>query len=418
MLISYQASRTLTILCIALPLLSFQSMAQPVMDGFMERLLKRHPTRFGDIFKKKADYDIQILYTKIDRNRKKVPYFTTYRYHVSQESPTYPGGTIPLAAAALTLEKINLLKIPNLDKDTPMQTLAERPSQTKALTDTTSPNGLPSLGHYIKKMLLAGDEDAYNRLYEFLGQDYFNERMQEKGYSSFKVTQRVGLHLGAGEDPYTNPIRFVNGDRVIYDQAGRYSEKNFEPHAAGSSSNKKSLAVNKSLDYSPKNTFGLADQQLFLKNLMFPEQAMESQKLDLTKKDYLFLYQYLSQLPIETDYPAHYSEVMEDASVKLLLFGKTKKRTPRQIRSFNSSGESDGYLWDNAYFVDFEMGVEFLLSAVMKCHPDSGPQGSPCDYSRGYQFMADLGKTVFEYELARKRDQRPDLEELELEYDK
>ena len=403
-------------------LISSPALAQPSFDSFLERMLKKQPDRFSKILKSRDKYELQILYTKIDRDKKGQPQFTTYRYGVDANRYFYPASTIKLAVAALALEKLNNLHVNGLDKYTPMMTLAGRSSQTEAFRDTTSENGLPSIAHYIRKLLLASDNDAYNRLYEFLGQQYFNETMHAKGYTGFRATHRLETSLSTEENRYTNPIRFVDGDRIIFEQKGAYCETDYtapSPILKGKAYRNGDTIINKPMDFREKNTFGLADQQLFLQNLIFPEHAPEQQKLNLTEEDYRFLYQYMSQLPIETEYPAHYSEIMNDADVKYLLFGKTRKRIPRQIRSFNKSGEAYGYLLDNAYIADFEMGVEFLLAAVIYCNEDQVLNDDRYDYDAiGYQFMADLGKTVLEYELARKRYDRPNLEKFEVEYDK
>jgi hypothetical protein len=46
--------------------------------------------------------------------------------------------------------------------------------QTEARTDETSPTGLPSVTNYAKIILLVSDNEAFNRLYEFLGQQGLN----------------------------------------------------------------------------------------------------------------------------------------------------------------------------------------------------------------------------------------------------
>ncbi len=403
-------------------LMSSPAFSQPAFDPFLERLLKKHPQRFAKILKERKQYELQILYTKIDRDRKGQPQFAIYRYGVDANRYFYPASTIKLAAAALALEKLNNLNISGLNKHTAMLTLAERPSQTEALHDSTSSDGLPSVGHYIRKVLVASDNDAYNRLYEFLGQQYFNETMHKKGYDNFRAIHRLGVSLTPEENRHTNPVRFISGDRVIYEQKAGYCETDFsapKPILRGKAYMDGDRIVNEPMDFREKNAFGLADQQLFLRNLMFPERASEQQKLNLTDDDYRFLYQYMSQLPIETQYPAHYNETMDDASMKYLLFGKTRKRTPRQIRSFNKTGEAYGYLLDNAYIADFEMGIEFMLAAVIYCNKDQVLNDDSYDYDTiGYQFMADLGKTILEYELGRRRNNRPDIEKFEVEYDK
>jgi hypothetical protein len=39
--------------------------------------------------------------------------------------------------------------------------------QTPVYNDPTTPDGKPTIEHYIKKILMVSDNDAYNRLYEF-----------------------------------------------------------------------------------------------------------------------------------------------------------------------------------------------------------------------------------------------------------
>lgn len=396
--------------------------SQPVFDAFIDRQLKKHPERFEHILKNRDVFDIQIIYTKVDRDRQGIPHFTTYRYRVDPQRYFYPAGTMGLAAAALALEKINNLNKEGLTRETPMFTLAARASQTEVYKDTTSENGLPSIGHYIRKLLVGNDHDAYNRLYEFLGQDYFNESMHAKGYPLFRATHRLDVPLNLEENKYTNPIRFELNGQLVYEQGEQ--KKQGDRAASQATQQQFTLQVVEAsdafpMDFQEMNAFNLMDQHRFLQNLIFPERAPEEQKLNLKPDDYQFLYRYLSQLPIETEYPEHYREVFDDASVKYLLFGKTKRRTPRQIRSFNKIGEGYGYLVDNAYIVDFEMGVEFFLSAVIYCKPGESLDGNRYTYDPiGYQFMADLGKTFLEYELARRRRDRPFLENFEVEYDK
>lgn len=395
--------------------------SQPVFDRFIERLLKKHPDRFESILENGKEFEIQICYTKIDRDKKGNPYFTQHGYGEHPDRYFYPASTIKLAAAALSLEKLNNLKIPGLDKNTTMISLPGLPGQTGTDSDTTSPDGLPSVAHYIKKILVASDNDAYNRLYDFLGQAYFNETMLAKGYTSFRATHRLEVPLSLEENKHTNPVRFTNGKKTVYEQSEQYSGKDFaakEPILRGKGYMKDGKLFSQPMDFREKNAFALADQQLFLRNLMFPETTPDFQKLNLTDDDYQFLYRYMSQLPIETEYPSEYAEALDDAHVKYLLFGKTKKRIPRQIRSFNKIGEAYGYLLDNAYIVDFEKGVEFLLSAVIYCNEDGILNDDKYNYDVGYQFMADLGKTILAYELERKRSRRPDLGKFEVEYDR
>lgn len=407
------------LLHLLLTLVALPSPAQFQADNFIEKLLKKHPERFAELLKAPDKYQIQILYTKIDRNRKNEPHFTTHRYHVNSAKYFYPASTVKLPAVALAFEKLNKLGI---DKNTPMFTGADRPEQTAVKADSTAENGLPSVAHYARKILLVSDNDAFNRLYEFIGQEEFNDSLHKKGFTNVRIAHRLESPIGPENNRYTNPIRFEKDGKVILEQAAKYAAKELrspEPILRGKGYMKGNELVNEPFDFSSKNYFALEDQHRLLKTLFFPEQVPPSQRFNLTPEDYKFMYQYMSQFPVETSFPEHYTDDYYDGYAKFLLFGATKTRLPRHIRLFNKVGDAYGFLLDNAYIADFEKGIEFMLTAVIYCNEDEIFNDNKYDYDTvGFPFMANLGKTIFEYELNRKRANRPDLSRFEVQYDK
>lgn len=407
------------LLYLLLPLVSLPSTAQFQADNFIEKLLKKHPERFAELLKDPDKYQIQILYTKIDRNRKNEPHFTTHRYQVDNSKYFYPASTVKLPAVALAFEKLNKLGI---DKNTPMLTGAERTEQTAVKSDSTSENKLPSVAHYAKKILLVSDNDAFNRLYEFIGQEEFNDSLHKKGFTNVRITHRLDSPIGPENNRYTNPIRFEKDGKVVFEQPAKYAAKELKsptPVLIGKGYMKDNVLVNEPFDFSTKNYFALEDQHRLLKTLFFPEQVPASQRFNLTPDDYRFMYQYMSQFPVETSFPEHYTDDYYDGYAKFLLFGATKTRLPRHIRLFNKVGDAYGFLLDNAYIADFEKGIEFMLTAVIYCNEDQVFNDDKYDYDKvGFPFMTNLGKTIFEYEVNRKRANRPDLSRFEVEYDK
>lgn len=396
--------------------------AQAPADPFIEKLLQKYPERFGALLQNPTAHGVQIMYTKIDRNRKNEPKFTTHRFNVDRTQYFYPASTVKLPAILLAMEKLNQLNIPGLDKYSPMITHAGRPEQTEVSADTTAENGLPSVAHYARKILLASDNDAFNRLYEFIGQEAFNEKLHAKGYRDVRIRHRLELPMSTENNRYTNPISFEAEGEVIYEQPMAYCEKSFAPLTPikqGIGYMKDGALINEPFDFTDKNFFGIEDQHAILKAIFFPESLDSTQRFDLRPDDYEFLYRYMSQLPMETSYPEHYSEDLYDSYVKFFLFGNSKKRMPRHIRVFNKVGDAYGYLLDNAYIVDFERGVEFMLTAVIYSNENQIFNDNQYEYETvGFPFMADLGKAIFEYEVRRKRRGRPDLSRYEVEYDK
>ncbi|KQS33245.1 hypothetical protein ASG33_03950 [Dyadobacter sp. Leaf189] len=407
------------LLFLLLTLFASPSFAQFQADSFIEKLLKKHPERFSEILKNPDKYQVQILYTRIDRNKKNEPHFTTHGYRVNRNAYFYPASTVKLPAVALAFEKLNKLGI---DKYTPMLTGVDRAGQTPVSTDTTAENGLPSVAHYAKKILLASDNDAFNRLYEFIGQEELNDSLHKKGYSDTRIVHRLESPMNAEENRYTNPVRFEKDGKIIYQQPGKYAGKELKAPSQilkGKGYLKNGELINEPFDFTYKNAFPLEEQHKMLKALFFPAQTPVNQRFNLTEDDYRFIYQYMSQFPVETDFPASYTDDYYDGYVKFLMFGATKTRLPRHIRLFNKSGDAYGFLLDNAYIADFEKGIEFMLTAVIYCNEDQIFNDNEYEYETvGLPFMANLGKTIFEYELGRKRAVRPELDRFEVQYDK
>ncbi|WP_299821740.1 serine hydrolase [uncultured Pontibacter sp.] len=366
-------------------------------------------------------YQVQVLYTQIDRDKNNFPSFKSYTLGVDPDRYYYPASSIKLPTAAAALEKINNLQVAGLTRDTPMRTDSAYARQTRAITDSTSPTGLPSVGHYIKKILLVSDNDAYNRLYEFVGQQTLNETLHQKGYSDARIIHRLSVGDSGERTRYTNPVTFYKDGEVIYKQPLVYNPKTYpnklKTTSLGVGYYQDGKLVSGPMDFSDKNFITIASQQAILKSLLFPETVPQQQRFNLTAGDYAFLYQYMGLLPGESNYPAYNSGEYHDSYAKFLLFGSEKEPLPKHIRSFNKIGDAYGFLIDNAYIVDFENKVEFMLTAVILVNETMIFNTEDYQYDTvGLPFMKKLGQAVYQHELKRKRKYKPDLSRFEVVY--
>ncbi|MEY4646242.1 MAG: hypothetical protein RIQ98_78 [Bacteroidota bacterium] len=390
-------------------------------ENLIEQLLKSNPTYFKHLTDNPSKYRLQILYTQIDRDSKNQAQFTTHTYRVDANEYFYPASTVKLAASVLALEKINQLKI---DKSTTFQTLKNRPTQLEILQDSTAANGLPSIEHYIKKILLVSDNEAYNRLYEFLGQKDFNKTMANKGFEGVRFTHRLQTSIPLLENQYTNPVQFINQQgEVIWQQKEQFNKKQIfssTPIILGKGvMNDSGQIIPHPVNFSFKNAYPLQAQHDFLKRLMFPASFTKGEQFKLKAEDYTFLYRHMSQYPTESKYPSYQSDsTIGPAYCKFLYYGgdKNAKINP-DVRIFNKVGDAYGFLLDNAYFVDFKQGVEFMLTATIYCNEDEIFNDDKYDYdSVGFPFYKHLGEVIYNYELARKKVNQPNLDYLKFSY--
>ena len=410
----------------------FSAFSQEKTDKLLLKILKNQPEKFAKILAEPEKYRVQILYTQIDRDKNNTPTFHSFAYRLNKEEYFYPASTVKFPACLLALEKLNQLHINGLTRQSWMLSDSAYEGQIKQVRDESNlgNEGLPTLEHYIKKILLVSDNDAFNRLYEFVGQEAFNETLYKKGYKDLRIVHRLQIPMSREQNRRSNPIVFRNkpeGDELvlkdIYRQPMLVNPKVFEPTAPiklGKGYMRGDKIVEESFDFTYKNQFCIENQQAILRGVLFPESVQAAQRFDLTDDDYKLIYKYMSQFPTETNNPPYAKDTaMYDSYCKFLMFGDSKKPIPPSIRIFDKVGDAYGFLLDNAYIVDFEKKVEFMLTAVIYCNSDGIFNDDKYDYETvGFPFMANLGKTIYNYEVKRKRKVKPDLSKFKIVYDK
>jgi hypothetical protein len=236
-----------------------------------------------------------------------------------------------------------------------------------------------------------------------------------------RLTHRLQTPLPRLENQYTNPIQLINASgNVIYNQPEAFNDKPYSaatPILLGKGTmNEAGVVEDKPLDFSLKNAYPLQAQHDFLKRLMLPEAFPAKNRFQLKKEDYAFLYRYMSMYPTESKDPVYTEEFA--TYCKFLYYG-SEKNAPlnSSMRIFNKVGDAYGFLLDNAYVVDFDKKIEFIVTAVLLCNEDEIFNDEKYDYDTiGFPFFKDLGQVIYDYEVKRPKKHLPNLDHLRFNY--
>lgn len=401
---------------IATPALSQKSQ----QDTLLEKLFMSQGFQFEQIIQKKDKLNIQVIYTTIDRNKKGEARFTDHKFNVNPENYFYPASTVKFPVAILALQKLNELKIPGLDRNTTMITEAENSFQSVVFNDPSAVDGRPTIAQYIKKILLVSDNDAFNRLYEFLGQEYINNTLQKMGYTKARIIHRLSISLPDEENRFTNPIKFFdNSGNLVYIKPAERSQLVYDTQEVklGKGYMQGAKLVQGPFDFSMKNRLLLEDLHTMIKSIMFPDEVPDKKRFNLKKDDYEFLRKYMSMRPAESISPVYDSTVYWDNYVKMIFYGAERSKPEDGIRIFNKTGTAYGFLTDVCYLADFNNRIEFFISATIYCNSDEIFNDDKYDYSAiGYSFLKALGRIIYEYELKRLKKYKPDLSAFRFDY--
>jgi len=347
------------------------------------------------VFDNAEKYEVQILYTQVNRKPNGEIEFTDFEYRVNDNAYFYPASSVKLPVAAMALEKLKELRTSEqigIIRNTPYYFEGDSVKH--------------SISQDIEAVFAVSDNEAFNRLFEFLGQDYINNKLEQKGLNPVSISHR--LSVGDALKTETIPMIFEileNSDSTNFRFQGTKNLSSIPLNMKGIQKGigfiQNDTLVDGAFDFSLKNYFPLRSQHQLMKQLMFPMNFPENKRFDMDEEDREFLLNAMKQLPREAGYDP---EEYPDSYIKFFLYGDTKNAIPDEIEIHNKIGEAYGTLTETAYITNASKEVEFLLSATVLVNKNGIFNDNNYEYeSIGIPFFAALGREIYELELNRKK---------------
>lgn len=360
---------------------------------------------FSEISARPERYHLQVLWTQIDRSADGRPQFREYRYRVGAEY-FYPASTVKLPVAVLALERVNALAGAGVSAESWMVTHPLLDGDRLVEADSTTASGRPSVAHYIKRILLVSDNESFNRLYEFVGRDSINQRLQALGFARTEILHRLERPLPPAENARTNAVEFRDASgRVLALQPADTAPPHLPTRRdlLGRGYLRGDSLIHEPFDFSFRNQWTLESAHRLTQWLMFPETQPAERRLRLTADDYAFLRRYMGMWPAESEDPVVVPAAWP-AYVKFLRYGsRPDAELEPGLRIYNKVGNAYGFLTDAAYVVDSISGAEFLLSATIYVNADGILNDGRYEYDAlGLPFLEALGREVLAYERRRR----------------
>jgi len=374
----------------------------------LPQLLQTADPRLQTIMQNEEVHELQIRYTQIRRNAKGKLRLKSYGYGLSGRHYFYPASTVKLPVVLLALEKLKSLQqsgIP-ISIHTPFVVANPETKEHIVAQDSSHPKNQLTLSHQIKKLFLVSDNQAYNFLFAFVGQDQMNRSMGQKGFNHIELQHTFS---GTISLPPQAAFYFMEGKDTLYTHnikppQPQKSKRRLKGLHKGKGFIENGTLVNKPMDFRFKNRAALKDLDRLVKTIIYPSHFPLKKRFDLSPAHLDFVRFWMSRNTTEVAVPNYGDDPHYwDSYVKFFLYGDQKGIMDPAVRIYNKVGLAYGTLTDVAYITNEKAGVEFFLAATLLVNQNQIFNDDTYEYDTlGIPFLAALGKAIYDYEVRGK----------------
>lgn len=343
-------------------------------------------------------YNPQIILTQVNTNKMGERAFTTSYYRALDTAYFYPASVVKLPASIFAMEKIEELNSLEIDFNTRISYASSHSCQTPLVIDEYTNDSTPSVAEFIEKALVVSDNVAYSRLYEFVGPEYFHQRLTEMNMPHASIRHRFSK-CDTTENRYTNQIYFLSelGDTIYTQPAAYFDGAYVQPMprmAIGKSQIINGKTVKEPKDFSRSNALPLSNMHTLMMELIYPESQPFA--YDISEEQRAFIREALTISPKNARNKRIAKNVdFHDNYTNYLFFGNENKSRTSTLEVCNIVGLAYGFLTDIAYVKDPVTGVEYFLSVTLYTNASNKFGSGEYEYSTiGFPFMKELGWTI------------------------
>lgn len=360
------------------------------------------------VLEKAEQHRVQVLLATVGTDPKGRPVLARRGYRVDAEY-FYPASSIKFLAAIAALEDLDerRAKEPRIGEDTPL--VFHPLFEGEAIEDadpTHLSGGAITLRHEVRKLFLVSDNAAFNRLYEYIGQQGLAKRLERAGLESARVVHRLSEPRSEDDDRRAPRVDFVltDGSRVTIPERTsklRITDLRATGAQVGTSYVEGTKRIEGPMSFARKNSILLVELQEALAKLVRPDLVLDGEPWAITADQREFLLATAAEYPGDSRDPRYPKTEYPDSYGKFLLPG-LEAVAPRQAwRIVNKVGRAYGFSVENAWVLHVPSGRSLYVASTVYTNADGVLNDGKYEYEGvADPFLAALGEIVGR-ELAR-----------------
>ena len=381
--------RTFLVASTVLPLLCAGGQAFAEPKDFWQRVFLAMPSEFAT-YANNPEFKVQILCQYRKKSTRARWKKSAWQLTPKQWFSTASVAKLPIAL--LACEKIAAL---GLD-------LSAKIGFSQAPIGGEWPAGelyFESLQRTLTRIFTISENPPFNRLYDFLGVNAMNERLDELGYSTARLISRMSAPVNDNTRTRAGMVLDANNKPLFnfVERIGKSREFAFGEVLVGKGFLKDSGELFAGPhDFSRANYISLSDSQQMLKAIVDPASVPKNQRWKIPEPMREQVLKIMAMMPRQSADPIYPEAEYPDGYGRFFILGDVKTRKPESLRLIGKVGEAYGYLTDVEYITDNSSEWECLLSANIYVNADGIFNDDKYEYETiGYPFLAALGRAVW-----------------------
>jgi hypothetical protein len=332
-----------------------------------------------NVMKNLEAHEVQIMVTDSDGN--------DFNFQLNDSVYFYPASSVKLPIAIMALEEVK----------------RNRKITGETYFTVAGDSVTTTIRKEVQKIFAISDNEAYNRLLEFVGFEQINRQL------TFSIGPALIIHrlnTSDAENRTTKAVAFTANDSVLYHKTETFSTPFLSPilkkTQKGKGFYRNGSLINEPMDFSKKNYLPISTLHGIMKRLHYPEKYGYYKKFHLNEEDREFLLDVMHKTPKQQGYnnPEYY-----DSYVKFFMFGDTKETMPEHIKIYNKVGYAYGYLTDCAHIVDTKNNISFTITATIHVNKNQVFNDDVYEYDEiGIPFLAELGRQVHQFYIKKQQN--------------
>jgi len=362
-----------------------------------DSLLRSTPA-LEKVFLKSNSYQLEIILEVIDQDKGTSERYT---YLKNDNRYFYPASIVKLPTAIFACERLNQIQS-EINIHTPLEILAKGKCQRDFKIDDYNNDHRPTLAGLIRKSLTISDNQAYSRLFEWVGPEYYVQRFEELSMHESVVRKKFD-GCSVEQCKCVNAFNFFNGNDVIYHEPSRCYYGDYQKPMQDMTVGKKHLSngkiINSPLDFSNNNSIALHNIHDMLKALCFPD--LSTIDFNLTEEQRKWIIESMQKSPHELSEVWKQNSNLHQHYYNFFVYGHKPGNHQDKIVITNIVGLALGFTIESAVIEDHDGNQIILTAKLYTNHSDIAGSGEYNYEKIAFPFMRDLGKVCLDWSRIR-----------------